>query len=59
MSLLIVSGGFHRGEDVKTVECYNEVTNEWKEVARTNEWIDQVIVTYQPCVPDICVNFPF
>ena len=63
MSLLIFSGGFNNyGENnyVKIVECFDEETNEWKEVARMNEeFVDQVIVSYQPCVPDICENFPF
>ena len=70
VSLLIVSGGYDRNgfnsDFVEIVECYVEETNEWKEVARTDEEFDrtianlrQVIVSYQPCVPDICENFPF
>ena len=58
MSLLIVSGGY-KYDFVKIVECYDEETNEWKEVARTKECPCQVIVSYQPCVPKICENFPF
>jgi len=59
VSLLIVSGGFDENDYVRIVECYDEETNEWKEVARTDEDIDQVIVSYQPCVSDIYKNFPF
>ena len=60
MSLLIVSGGYDENGLLKIVECYDEETNEWKEVARMiNEDIDQVIVSYQPCVPGICENIPF
>ena len=59
-SLLIVSGGYNaKSPFVKIVECYDEETNEWKEVAGTNANVRQVIVSYQPCVPDICENFPF
>ena len=59
-SLLIVSGGYNaKSPFVKIVECYDEETNEWKEVARTEKYFSQVIVSYQPCVPDICKNIPF
>jgi len=45
---------------VEFVECFDEKTNEWNEVAKMNEkFVDQVIVSYQPCVPDICKNIPF
>jgi len=58
VSLLIVSGGC--GENFgKIVECYDEETNEWNEVARMNERANQLIVSYKPCVPEICENFPF
>jgi len=58
---IYVFGGLqgYKNDFVKIVECYDEETNEWKEVARTDEDIDQVIVSYQPCVPDICKNIPF
>jgi len=56
---IYVFGGYDRYGFVKIVECYDEETNEWKEVARTDEDIKQVIVSYQPCVPDICKNIPF
>jgi len=66
---IYVFGGFNNyGENnyVKIVECFDEETNEWKEVARMNEEVDcrneivsKVIVSYQPCVPDICENFLF
>ena len=59
VSLLIVLGGFNEYNFVDFVECYDEETNEWKEVARTNENVDKVILSYQPCVPDIYENFPF
>ena len=60
MSLLIVSGGGNDKFDFgEIVECFDEETNEWKEVARTEEYFSQVIVSYQPCVSDICENFPF
>ena len=67
VSLLIVSGGLDDDNGfVEIVECYDEESNEWKEVARmndeygeTDEDISQVIVSYQPCVPDISENFPF
>jgi len=62
VSLLIVSGGYQGYKNdnfVEIVECYDEETNKWKEVARTNEKYNQVIVSYQPCVPDICENIPF
>ena len=59
MSLLIVSGGIGENGFVKIVECYDEKTNEWKEVARTEKHFNQVIVSYQPCVHDICENFSF
>ena len=60
VSLLIVSGGGNDDENgfVKIFECYDEETNEWKEVAKTEKYFSQVIVSYQPCVPDICKNFP-
>jgi len=57
---IYVFGGYDRDGFVKIVECYDKETNEWKEVARTNdEDIKQVIVSYQPCVSDICKNIPF
>jgi len=67
---IYVFGGYNtscedRGRDdlglvkIVEIECYDEETNEWKEVARTDEYIKQVIVSYQPCVPDICENIPF
>jgi len=58
---IYVFGGHDDDDDfVKIVECYDEETNEWKEVARMiDEDINQVIVSYQPCVPDICKNIPF
>jgi len=58
---IYVFGGYqsYKNDFVKIVECYDEETNEWKEVARTDEDIKQVIVSYQPCVPDICKNIPF
>ena len=59
VSLLSVSGGYDENDFVKIVECFDEETNEWKEVAGTNANVRQVIVSYQPCVPDICENFPF
>jgi len=63
---IYVFGGF-RGlvcDFVEIVECYDEETNEWKEVARMSKHnylviFSQVIVSYQPCVSDICENFPF
>ena len=56
--ILFILGGHFRGVNVEVVECYNEVTNKWENVARTKEWIDEVIVSYQPFIPDIYVNFP-
>merc|ERR1719322_1012163 len=59
---IYVFGGYqgYKNDFVKIVECYDEETNEWKEVAKMiDEDINQVIVSYQPCVPDICKNIPF
>ena len=60
VSLLIVSGGENQNGFVKSIECYDQKSNKWKEVAKTNEkFVRQVIVSYQPCVPDTCEHFPF
>ena len=63
VSLLIVSGSCDECDECydEIVECYDEETNEWKDVARTQGYDERgkVMVSYQPCVPDICKNFPF
>jgi len=45
---IYVFGGYqgYKNDFVKIVECYDEETNEWKEVARMNEVFDQVIVYF-------------
>ena len=58
-SLLIVSGGFDDYGFVEFVECFDEETNEWKEVAETENYFNQLLVSYQPCIPGISENFPF
>jgi len=56
---IYVFGGYDGYQCNKVVECYDEETNKWKEVARSQVYSDQPIVSYEPCVPDICKNFPF
>ena len=57
MSLLTVLGT--PVDHIDYVECYDAETDKWEQVARMGVLVDEVIVSYEPCVPNICKNFPF
>ena len=59
INLFYYLGGVSDYDNTRRVERYNEELDEWEEVAYTRRSVKQVVVSYRPCVPDKCDNFPF